>query len=45
MRGIQFLIPDELRAIIPQPEDCTQEAVKAAMEFLCDQWLVDVATD
>ena len=44
-RGIQFLIPDALRAIIPRQEDCTQERVKAAVEFLCDQWLVDVATD
>ena len=40
-----FIIPDELRAIIPQREDCTPDAVKAAMEFLCDEWLVDVATD
>ena len=44
-RGIQFIIPDELRAIIPQRKDCTPERVKAAMEFLCDEWLVDVATD
>jgi hypothetical protein len=44
-RGIQFLIPDELRAVIPQAEDCTPQRVKAAMEFLCDEWLVDVATD
>jgi hypothetical protein len=44
-RGIQFLIPDELRAVIPQARDCTPERVKAAMEFLCDEWLVDVATD
>jgi hypothetical protein len=44
-RGIQFLIPDELRAAIPNSEDCTPERVKAAMEFLCDEWLVDVATD
>ena len=40
-----FIIPDELRAIIPQRKDCTPERVKAAMEFLCDEWLVDVATD
>ena len=40
-----FIIPDALRAIIPQPQDCTPERVKAAMEFLCDEWLVDVATD
>ena len=26
-------------------QDCTPERVKAAMEFLCDEWLVDVATD
>ena len=44
-RGIQFIIPDELRAVVPQPQDCTPERVKAAMEFLCDEWLVDVATD
>ena len=44
-RGIQFLIQDELRAVIPQDQDCTPERVKAAMEFLCDEWLVDVATD
>jgi hypothetical protein len=44
-RGIQFLIPDELRAVIPQGQDCTSERVKAAMEFLCEEWLVDVATD
>ena len=45
LRGIQFIIPDKLRAIIPKAEDCTPERVKAAMEFLCDEWLVDVATD
>ena len=45
VRGIQFIIQDELRAIIPEAQDCTQERVKAAMEFLCDEWLVDVATD
>ena len=44
-RGIQFIIQDELRAVIPQREDCTLERVKAAMEFLCAEWLVDVATD
>ena len=43
-RGIQFLIPDELRGAIPKPEDCTPERVKAAIEFLFNQWLVDVST-
>jgi hypothetical protein len=44
-RGIQFLIQDELRAVIPLAKDCTPERVRAAMKFLCDEWLVDVATD
>jgi len=45
LRGIQFIIQDELRAILPKREDCTEAAVRAAMKFLCDEWLVDVATD
>jgi hypothetical protein len=44
-RGIQFIISDELRAFIPRREDCTPDAVKAAMQLLCNGWLVDVATD
>jgi len=44
-RGIIFIVQEELRAVIPQGQDCTPERVKAAMEFLCDEWLVDVATD
>jgi hypothetical protein len=45
LRGIQFIIPPELRAAVPQPQDCTPERVKEAMEFLCNEWLVDVSTD
>ena len=45
LRGIQFIIQDELRSVILQRKDCAPECVKAAMEFLCDEWLVDVATD
>jgi hypothetical protein len=44
-RGIQFIIQDELRAIVPRRQDCTPERVKAAMQFLCNEWLVDVAAD
>jgi hypothetical protein len=44
-RGIIFVVQEELRAAIPPAADCTPDAVKAALEFLCDQWLVDVATD
>jgi hypothetical protein len=44
LRGIQFIIPPELRKVVPQPGDCTPARVKAAMEFLCNDWLVDVST-
>jgi hypothetical protein len=47
-RGIIFVVQEELRAAIPQRKDCTRDAVKAAMGlamgFLCDEWLIDVAT-
>jgi hypothetical protein len=44
-RGIIFIIPKDLRAVVPAAEDCTQECVRVAMDFLCDEWLCDVATD
>ena len=44
-RGIVFMIPKELRAVLPSPTDCTPRAVRNSMLFLCDEWLVDVATD
>ena len=31
--------------MIPRRQDCTDAAVREAMEFLCDEWLCDVATD
>jgi len=43
--GIIFKISDELRAVLPRREDCTDAAVNNAMEFLCNEWLCDVATD
>src|SRR5262249_37947525 len=43
-RGILFKIQPELRAVLPRREDCDDEAVRKAMEFLCDDWLCDVAT-
>src|SRR5258708_39040990 len=43
LRGIQFIIQDELRSVILQRKDCAPERVNAAMEFLCDQCLVGVA--
>jgi hypothetical protein len=44
-RGIDFHIPKELRSVLPSRADCTPEAVHEAMQFLTDEWLVDVATD
>ena len=44
-RGIQFMVPQKIAALVPRPEDCTPEAVAKAMKFLTDDWLVDVATD
>jgi hypothetical protein len=45
LRGIIFIIPEELRAVLPARKDCTPKAVRQAMRFLCDEWLVDVSTD
>src|SRR6476620_9059746 len=36
VRGIIFEIQLEVRAIIPERKDCTDEAVRAAMRFLCE---------
>jgi hypothetical protein len=44
-RGIQFLVPDWVAAVMPEREDCTEEAVGKAMRFLTDDWLCDVQGD
>jgi hypothetical protein len=44
-RGIEFVIPPEVTAIMPRRKDCTPAAVKRAMEFLTGEWLCDVSTD
>ncbi len=41
-RGIEFYIPEELIRALPQREACTPAAMKQAIEFLTDDWLVDV---
>ena len=41
-RGTVFHIAPELMALVPRREDCTPEAVGAAMQFLTDEWLCDV---
>jgi len=45
LRGIDFVIPKEVMALLPRREDCTPDAVKKAMKFLADEWLCDVKTD
>ena len=45
LRGIDFVIPKEVMALLSRREDCTSDAVKAAMTFLTDTWLCDVKTD
>ena len=42
--GIVFRVPAKLLAILPKKEDCAPSAAAEAMRFLCDEWLVDVAT-
>jgi hypothetical protein len=44
-RHILFRVPEQLEQVLPHPEDCTSDAVAAAIAFLADEWLVDVPTD
>jgi hypothetical protein len=44
-RGIAFKIPSELRAVLPARRECTEAAIAKAMQFLCNDWLVDVDTN
>jgi hypothetical protein len=44
-RGIVFYIPEKLREVVPEPENCTKEAARKAMQFLTEEWLCDVASD
>jgi hypothetical protein len=34
-----------LLRFIPAPDTCTNDEISKAFKFLCDEWLVDVATD
>ena len=43
--NIVFRIPAELRALLPDPKECTPAAVSQAMRFLTHEWLCDVAAD
>jgi hypothetical protein len=44
-RGIEFRIPADIRAAIPKPDTCDDEAVQRAMAFLMDEWLCDVLAE
>ena len=43
-RGIVFRLEPGIVAMMPSPEDCGNKEVGAAMHFLCEEWLIDVAT-
>jgi hypothetical protein len=45
LRGIDFRIEPEVAATVPKPASVTDDDVEASMQFLTDEWLVDVATD
>ena len=42
--GIYFAISHDLRDILPDENECILEAVQREFDWLCDAWLVDVAT-
>jgi hypothetical protein len=44
-RGIVFKIHKKLIDMLPARADCDDESVGKAMQFLTDEWLVDVACD
>jgi hypothetical protein len=44
-RGIVFRVPGYIAAALPEPDGCTDAAVAAAMGYLVDGWLCDVAAD
>jgi hypothetical protein len=43
-RGIEFVIPAGVAAAVPRRGELTDDAVADAIDFLTDDWLVDVAT-
>ncbi|SHN66588.1 hypothetical protein [Bradyrhizobium erythrophlei] len=43
-RGIVFRLEPGIVALMPRSEDCDKDHVVDAMQFLCEEWLVDVAT-
>jgi hypothetical protein len=45
LRGIDYRIQPEVAACVPKPGNVTDDDVRKAMNFLTDEWLVDVATD
>lgn len=42
--GIVLKLEPGIVALMPNPEDCGDDEVAAAMHFLCEEWLIDVAT-
>ena len=42
LRGIDYRIQGEVAACVPKPGSVTDDDVRKAMNFLTDQWLIDV---
>jgi hypothetical protein len=45
LRGIEFHVQPEIKALVPKRVDCTPDAVQRSMQFLTETWLCDVLTD
>jgi hypothetical protein len=45
LRGIDFRVQPEVLACVPELGSVTDNRVEAAMRFLSDEWLVDVAAN
>jgi hypothetical protein len=43
--GTVFRIPPDILAYVPTPSECTADRAKNALNFLVNEWLVDVLTD
>jgi hypothetical protein len=45
IRGIVFEIPMEVLDVLPSRIECTDDAARDAMQFLCEEWLCDVSAN
>lgn len=43
--GLMFMVDPVLMSVLPKPDMCDLEAAQQAYDWLCGEWLYDVATD